>query len=273
MKTTIPADQGDPAHGYVYGMRDLPNAKPKLMCGEKAGEEKWKWYSVTDTLPGAWVFDHRLIWADDEDERPILCQDGWLGAVFWDKDIVVFCNEMFEAQAKATKSPREWKTSGIVAGAQLNEYHQNHLSVIMVHELCHWFGGAVRDAQGIPRAIIDDQTAIDGSGRTLYKLNHRNVAYGVEPSPIQAAERGLQLVGALLTAWCSDGCKKVFTVAMCKDKENKNYCGPEKAVKNADSLALFALAMYYDQWDWSSKAVARVPGSRKRPGEDQGGRD
>ncbi|VZH87881.1 unnamed protein product [Fusarium fujikuroi] len=295
MKRTIPADQGDPAHGYVYGLRDLPNAKPKLMCGEKAGEEKWKWYSVTDTLPGervpisgmekyekivfdypgAWIFDHRLLWADNEDEKPILCQDGWLGAVLWDKDIVVFCDEMFQAQAKAIKSFREWKRSGIVAGAQLSDYHQNHLSVIMVHELCHWFGGAVRDAQGIPRPIIDDQTAIDGSGRVIYKMNHRNRAFDVEPSPMKAAEGGYQRVVAclLLTAWCSDGCKKVFTLAMCQDKQNKNYCGPAKALKNADSLALFALAMYYDQWDWSLDAISRVPGSRKRPGGDHGGRD
>ncbi|KAF5591876.1 hypothetical protein FPANT_5548 [Fusarium pseudoanthophilum] len=282
MKRTIPADQGDPAHGYVYGLRDLPNAKPKLMCGEKAVEEKWKWYSVTDTLPGehvpisgmekykeiafeypgAWVFDHRLIWADNEDERPTLCQPGWLGVVLWDKDIVAFCDEMFEAQAKAIKSPREWKKSGIVAGAQLNDYNKNHLSVIIVHELCHWFGGAVRDARGIPGAIIDDQTAIDGRGRTLYKLNDRIGAYDVEPSPIKAAEKGLQRVAALLTAWCSDGCEKVFTLAMCKDKENKNYCGPEKAVKNADSLALFALAMYYDQWD-----CPRWPGAERKERE------
>ncbi|CVL01301.1 uncharacterized protein FPRN_11698 [Fusarium proliferatum] len=286
MKRTIPADQGYPAHGYVYGLRDLPNAKPKLMCGEKAGEEKWKWCSVTDTLPGervpisgmekyqkiafdypgAWDFDHRILWADNEDEKPILCQDGWLGAVLWDKDIVVFCDEMIQAQAKAIKSPREWKRSGIVAGAQLSDYHQNHLSVIMVHELCHWFGGAVRDGQGIPRPIIDDQTAIDGSGRVIYKMNHRNRAFDVEPSPIKAAEGGYQRVVAY-------GCEKVFTLAMCQDKQNKNYCGPEKALKNADSLALFALAMYYDQCDWSLDAIARVPGTRKRPGGDHGGRD
>ncbi|KAF5672222.1 hypothetical protein FCIRC_8475 [Fusarium circinatum] len=293
MKRTIPADQGDPAHGYVYGLRDLPNAKPKLMCGEKAGEEKWKWYSVTDILPGErvpisdmeqyrkiafeypglWAFDHRLIWADNKDEKPILCQDGWLGAVAWDKDIVVFCDEMFQAQAKAIKSPREWKRSGIVAGAKLNDYHQNHLSIIMVHELCHWFGGAVRDAKGIPGPIVDDQTAIDGNGRPIYKINHRNRALEVEPSRSEAESKGYERVMTSLTAWCSDGSNMVFNLAICEDKVNKNYCGPEKALKNADSLALFALAMYYDQWDWSLDAIARVPGSRKRPGGDHGGRD
>ncbi|KAF4335489.1 hypothetical protein FBEOM_10666 [Fusarium beomiforme] len=286
MKKTIPADQNDPAHGYIYELRDLPNAKPKMMCGDATGAEKWKWYSVTDTLPGehepissmkkyeeisfeypgAWVYDHRLVWAHNEDEKPILCPHTRLAAVLWDKDIVVICDEMFYGQAKAVKSPREWKKSGIVAGAQLNDYHQDHLSVVLVHELCHWFGGAVRNKEGMPAPIFDDQTALDGDGRPIYRYQHRDIAFNIEPSHEDAISNGYERVLAY-------GADKVWSLARCSKKRIKQYCGPKKGTKNADSLALFALAMYYDQWDWSHSALARIPGSKKRPGEEQGGRE
>ncbi|KAF9776818.1 hypothetical protein IL306_004936 [Fusarium sp. DS 682] len=167
---TIPADENNPANGYVYELRDLPNAKPKIMCGDEAGEEKWKWYSMSDKLPGqsraladmpefegygfelagAWFYDHRFVWKQDIKGKPIICSRISLGMTLWDKDIIVFCSDLFSAYAKALKSPREWKASGIVDGALLTDYHQDHLSTVMVHELCHWFGDVVRDRRGVP---------------------------------------------------------------------------------------------------------------------------
>ncbi|CZR46802.1 uncharacterized protein FPRO_12253 [Fusarium proliferatum ET1] len=67
------------------------------------------------------------------------------------------------------------------------------------------------------------------------------------------------------------GVKHICNLAICDKKRYTDYCGPEKATKNADSLALFALAMYYDKWDWSSGARAKEPGSKKRPKNEEGG--
>lgn len=41
----------------------------------------------------------------------------------------------------------------------------------------------------------------------------------------------------------SDGVKHICNLAICDETRYTDYCSPEKATKNADSLALFALAM------------------------------
>ncbi|KAG9498087.1 hypothetical protein J7337_010978 [Fusarium musae] len=254
----ILSQENDPPKGYVKRLSKLPNAKPMMMCRDEAGEDKWKWYDVDDVLPGqqvsianmpgftkfafdnygAWVYGPRFTWKVIEREEPILCGPGTAAAVAWDKDLMIFCHQLFTAEAKAKKSPREFRESGIVAGETLGEY-ATHLSTIMVHELTHWFGGITTN--GDP----DDQTALDDKGRPLYEIGEEVRGRRPEPSRKEAKALGWKRVKAY-------------------------HCGPEKATKNADSLALFALAMYYDKWDWSSGARAKEPGSKKRPKEGGG---
>ncbi|RBA14203.1 hypothetical protein FPRO05_02995 [Fusarium proliferatum] len=246
--------------GYVKRLGKLPDAKPMIMCRDEEGEDKWKWYDVDDILPGQQVTISNMPGLTNHGkEKPILCDASILAAVAWDKDLVVFCHQLFTAEAKAKKSPREFRESGIIAGERLSEY-DTHLSIVMVHELIHWFGGITQN--GDP--VIDDQTALDDEGKPLYKIGTKIKGKRPEPSREEAQAMGWKRVEAY-------GVKHICNLAICDKKRYTDYCGPEKATKNADSLALFALAMYYDKWDWSSGARAKEPGSKKRPKNEEGG--
>jgi hypothetical protein len=175
MKRTIPASENDPPKGYVTHFQHLPDHKPKLMCGDSPGEQSWKWYGSSDTIPGqqrnlmsmnndfrqyaldnwdgAWYYDRRFVWKRKERETPIYCEPGTLAGVAWDKDIIIFCDNQFTPRAKALKTPKAWKASGISEGLSLNAY-KDHFSVVMVHELIHWFGGTVSKDGAKPTASM-----------------------------------------------------------------------------------------------------------------------
>ncbi|RBR09600.1 hypothetical protein FVER53590_13846 [Fusarium verticillioides] len=140
---------------------------------------------------GAWVYGPRFTWKVIEREEPILCGPGTAAAVARDKDLMIFCHQLFTAEAKAKKSPREFRESGIVAGETLGEY-ATHLSTIMVHELTHWFGGITTN--GDP--VIDDQTALDDKGRPLYEIGEEVRGRRPEPSRKEAKALGWKRVKA-----------------------------------------------------------------------------
>ena len=48
----------------------------------------------------------------------------------------------------------------------------------------------------------------------------------------------------------------MMELAMTHPKNTQNS-GPDKATTNADSLMIFSLMMYNDQWDWLSWGRAR----------------
>ncbi|KAF4498850.1 hypothetical protein FAGAP_4971 [Fusarium agapanthi] len=153
MKRTIPASENDPPKGYVAHFQNLPNHKPKLICGDSPSEKSWKCWD------GAWYYDLR--------------------------------------------------------------------------------GG-------------------------------KEVAYSSVP-PADELEK--------LKPVLAYGMERIWQLAFCGKKPVQEHCGAVKAMHNADSLALFALAMYYEDLDWSH-SVARILGkeykkekdTRKRPGGKQGQR-
>ncbi|KAH7259402.1 uncharacterized protein BKA55DRAFT_687700 [Fusarium redolens] len=273
IKRTIPASENDPVKGYVVHFQKLPNHKPKLMCGDSPSEDSWKWYGASDTIPGQG--QNLMNMNDDFREYAYDSYDGaWyydriFAGVAWDKDIIIFCDNQFTPKAKASKTPKAWKASGISEGLSLNAY-KDHLSVVMVHEMIHWFGGTVSKGAK-PVARINDQTAIDANGLLIYKGREKEFAYKSVPSADEVKKNSLEPVLAY-------GMERVWQLAFCGRKPVQDHCGTEKAMHNADSLALFALAMYYEDWGWSH-SVARVPGkdykkdnSKKRPGGKQGQR-
>ncbi|KAF5646032.1 hypothetical protein F52700_1981 [Fusarium sp. NRRL 52700] len=248
---SFPAKKMTPPKGYVKRLGKLPDAKPMMMCRDEVGEDKWKWYDVDDILPGqqvsisnmheftkygfdnygTWVYGPRLTWKAIEKQEPVLCDPSVWAAVVGDKDLMVFCHQMFTTEARAKKSPREFRESGIVAGESLSEY-EIHLSKVMVHELIHWFGGITEN--GDP--VIDDQTGLDDEEKPLYKIERKTLGKRPEPSREEAKAMGWKRVEAY-------GIKHICNLATCDKKRYTDHCGPEKATKNADSLALFALAM------------------------------
>ncbi|KAF5616192.1 uncharacterized protein FTJAE_13047 [Fusarium tjaetaba] len=261
MERVIPSQENDPPKGYVKRLSKLPNAKPMMMCRDEAGEDKWKWYDVDDVLPGqqvsianmpgfikyafdnsgAWVYGPRFTWKAIEREEPILCEPGTAAAVAWDKDLMIFCQSLVLSQEKL------WA---------------NMLRIFR----SSWFTNLLTGSGGITTngdPVIDDQTALDDKGRPLYKIGEELHGKRPEPSRDEAKALGWKRVEAY-------GVKHICNLAICDKKRYRDHCGPEKAIKNADSLALFALAMYYDKWDWSSGARAKEPGSKKRPKEGEG---
>lgn len=158
-----------------------------ILCSDKPGDDSWKWYGMEDTVPGmdrkmsqhpdfqqmanldiegAWVYEHRFVWKESEKEEPILLVDGMLAAVYFDKDMVIFGDKLFADPWRSNPSPKALKSSGVSAGDAIGK-HSSHLSVVMVHELAHWFGG--RDNFG--KLIVDDQTAVTPRGKLLYNNN------------------------------------------------------------------------------------------------------
>ncbi|KAF4456894.1 hypothetical protein F53441_1105 [Fusarium austroafricanum] len=227
IEDTIPAEENNPAKGYVEKLAKLPNHKPMIACSDEPklrSEPDFKKYLFDNV--GAWVHDHRFVCKPEKREKPVICED-WIAAVVtWDKDLLMICPILFEAKWKGRPSPKAFKASGIKAGHKLREYSQ-HLSVTLVHELCHWFGGLIEENQ---QPVIDDQTAIDKYGRLLYRAGQRLQPLVSAPSGEQIETNGLRRI--------------------------------ECCNKNADSLALFALAMYYDDWEWFNGGEAGVPGQK-----------
>jgi hypothetical protein len=196
IKKTIPASENDPVKGYVVHFQKLPNHKPKLMCGDSPSEDSWKWYGASDTIPGqgqnlmnmnddfreyaydsydgAWYYDRRFVWKRTARETPSYCYPGIFAGVAWDKDIIIFCDNQFTPKAKASKTPKAWKASGISEGLSLNAY-KDHLSVVMVHEMIHWFGGTVSKgakpvASKMPLHVLSRWRANINQGLTIRPL-------------------------------------------------------------------------------------------------------
>lgn len=189
MVTVMPSDENDPVHGYSTRLnsRNLDH-KAMLLCTDKPGDNSWKWYGLEDTVPGmdhkmnqhqdfremgilnvvegAWVYEHRFAWKEAEKKEPVLLINGMLAAVYFDKDIVIFGDKLFADPWRSNPSPKALKSSGISVGDAIGK-HSSHLSVVMVHELAHWFGG--RDNYG--KVNIDDHTAVTKAGKLLYDNN------------------------------------------------------------------------------------------------------
>ncbi|KAF0635682.1 hypothetical protein FPSE5266_20361 [Fusarium pseudograminearum] len=122
----------------------------------------------------------------------------------------------------------------------------------MFHELTHWFGGwaEINDPNERARPDILDQSALDKHGNERWTRNGVPVRPGPALDWGEAERNGLARDMAY-------GFEEVFRLARCYGK-NKAHCGPLKAIKNADSLTFFALAMYLDEWDWHA-GVAMFP--------------
>lgn len=189
MVTVMPSNENDPVHGYSTRLnsRNLEH-KAMLLCTDKPGDNSWKWYGLEDKVPGmdhkmnqhqdfremgilnvvegAWVYEHRFAWKEAEKEEPVLLTDGMLAAVYADKDMVIFGDKLFADPWRSNPSPKALKSSGISVGDAIGK-HSSHLSVVMVHELAHWFGG--RDNYG--KLNIADHTAVTKAGKLLYDNN------------------------------------------------------------------------------------------------------
>ncbi|KAF4471200.1 hypothetical protein FALBO_1887 [Fusarium albosuccineum] len=257
MVSVIPSQQNDPPDGYVSKLKNRDGAKPKLMCGDEEGEDSWKWYGLGDKVPGkandllnepefrsfilevegAWVYDARWVWKETEREKPILCRDDLWAAVYWDKDLLVFCDRMFSSESQGLPSPKSLKTSGITELDKLGD-HAKHISVIMVHELSHWFGGIATDANGQQslEPVVIDQTAVSYKGKGQYKFQYKVngaiMEFDNEPSAKEAKDNGWERV-------MTYGVKDVWALAAFST---------DKALKNADTLSLFALMMQVHFW-------------------------
>ncbi|KAF5664498.1 hypothetical protein FHETE_7089 [Fusarium heterosporum] len=273
MVNVLPSNQNDPVHGYSTRLnsRNLDH-QPMLMCSDKPGENSWQWYGLEDTVPGmghkmnqhqdfrehgmlngiegAWVYEHRFAWKESEKEEPILCVEGMLAAVYFDKDIVVFCDALFADPWRSSTSPKDLRSSGISEGDSIMK-HSSHIAVVMVHEMSHWFGD--RDMYGKPN--VDDHTAVTKAGKLLYLNNGAVEEHSTPPE------------GEQYKRLKTYGIEKVWNLARAH-KTYPDNSGPAKAITNADTYSLFALMMYLDKWDWSSGGTAKVPGTkRKNPPE------
>ncbi|EKJ79607.1 hypothetical protein FPSE_00292 [Fusarium pseudograminearum CS3096] len=251
-------------HGFV-GRFKMNGIKPKLMCGDEKGADKWTWKPITDLQQhhefrrymfkaGAWVYDHRYFFQDFQSPGPLICGQEKHAEAFLDRDLIVFCDKVFDDDYKSRKWPRDLKKTGITEYQSLNT-HRDTLPVTMFHELTHWFGGwaEIRDPNERAHADILDQSALTEDGDTIWRKGNRVKTYAVAPDWTEAYNNGLERDVAY-------GLSHVINLAMCQDKINMNYCGPKWALKNADSLTFFALAMYLDNWDWSYQGRARILG-------------
>ncbi|CAJ0553144.1 Ff.00g116560.m01.CDS01 [Fusarium sp. VM40] len=269
MVTVMPSNENDPVHGYSTRLnsRNLEH-KAMLLCTDKPGDNSWKWYGLEDKVPGmdhkmnqhqdfremgilnvvegAWVYEHRFAWKEAEKEEPVLLTDGMLAAVYADKDMVIFGDKLFADPWRSNPSPKALKSSGISVGDAIGK-HSSHLSVVMVHELAHWFGG--RDNYG--KLNIADHTAVTKAGKLLYDNNGAVEEHKTPPT------------GDTYHRLKTYGRELIWNLA----RPHKTYpdnSGPAKAITNADSYSVFALMMYLDAWDWSSGGNAKVPGTKRK---------
>ncbi|KAF7555061.1 hypothetical protein G7Z17_g2434 [Cylindrodendrum hubeiense] len=278
---TLPSAQNDPADGYVAKLKNRDGAKPKIICGDDA----WDWLGLEDKVPGksytlmqekdfaqlildgregAWYNDDRWVWKNTEREKPVFCRPGLWASVYWSYDMIVFCDRMFTDKAKSLPSPKTLKASGISENDKLGT-HAAHLSVIMVHELTHWYGGVETNTDGsliLNKPIILDQTAVDVTGKLIYHVNGKDQVFKTPPSDEQAKKNGWDRV-------LTYGQRDVWNLAKTNKGSTADNSGPKKALKNADSLSLFALMMYLDEWDWSDKGEARIPGKKYKRERDE----
>ncbi|KAL6921121.1 hypothetical protein FSST1_005147 [Fusarium sambucinum] len=262
MKTKMLATN-DFEHGYV-GRFKRNGIKPKLMCGDEKGAGTWTWKPMIDLQEhhefqkhmfkaGAWVYDYRYFFEETKSSGPLICTEEKHAQAFLPRDLIVFCDRVFDSEYKLGKWPRKLKETGISETQSLNS-HRNTLPVTMLHELTHWFGGwaEIKDPSERARPDILDQCALTKYGDTIWSID------GVE----QALDGSIDWGDAERNGWervAAYGLQNVMNLAQCQGKRNQNHCGPEFAIKNADSLTFFALAMYLDEWNWSHGGEARFP--------------
>ncbi|KAF4454866.1 hypothetical protein F53441_2736 [Fusarium austroafricanum] len=269
MVSVMPSQHNDPSDGYVSKLRAKIGHKPKIMCTDKEGPDSWQWYGENDKIPGkdktlmqendftkfflegavgAWIYDSRYAFKTEEKETPILCVDGMKAAVYWDKDIVIFCDEMFNDDWKNRPTPKALKSGGISAGDDIGK-HSETLPYVMVHELAHWFGG--KDfATG--KVNVVDHIAVTREGKLVYRVNGVKQEFD-SPPPADPNT----------TPVLTYGRERVWYLARPHTTYPDNS-GPAKALTNADSFSLFAFMMYLDKWDWADKGIAKVPADKKR---------
>ncbi|KAJ3521275.1 hypothetical protein NM208_g13370 [Fusarium decemcellulare] len=257
--TGLQASQNSPPDGYVPKLKSRDGAKPRILCGDDAFE----WIGPDDKIPGqsstlmqdsqfsrfflegaagTWHNDARLVWKREEKGKPVLCFPGLRAAVYFNYDLVTFCDRMFTDDRKSAPTPKSLREGDTIKAGDAIDSYARHLSVTVLHELTHWFGGLSNTAD-YNSAVIDDQTAVDYDGKFLYEpaSGGARVAFKNELSAQDMKKQGL---------------KRSKTYGR-RDIWNLARTGPKKSLKSADSLTYFALMVYLDKWDWSRKGEAR----------------
>ncbi|KAH7174374.1 uncharacterized protein B0J16DRAFT_417890 [Fusarium flagelliforme] len=257
----LPSNKNSPEKGNNPILAARPNAKPVIVCGESM----FQWFDADDEpepgvgkvkdqpkfpqgYAGALYFQGRWSFRRQQTSTFGVCFGNRNAVISAHDDLIMICDAMLADAFRAKTSPRDFKAS-VSSGTDLRDglvsFHTQ-----LWHELCHWFGGVTPQLEH----NIKDQIAVDKRGDVMYKGKDPSGnaivrTYPAPQSPSYLAQRGLRKQGAY-------GIGNMMELAMTHPKNTQNS-GPDKATTNADSLMIFSLMMYNDQWDWLSWGRAR----------------
>ncbi|KAJ4005633.1 hypothetical protein NW752_002468 [Fusarium irregulare] len=257
----LPSNKNSPEKGNNPTLAARPNAKPVIICGESA----WQWVDADDEpepgmgkvkdqrnfkqgYVGALYFQGRFSFRRAQTNTFGVCFGNRKAVISAHDDLIMICDDMLSDAFRARTSPRDFKTS-VSSGTELKDglisFHTQ-----LWHELCHWFGGVTPQLEH----NIQDHIAVDKNGQVMYqgkdasgnKIIRR---YDSPQSQAYLGPRGLRKQGAY-------GIESMMELAMARKKVMGNS-GPDKATTNADSIMIFSMMMYNDQWDWTAWGKAR----------------
>jgi hypothetical protein len=167
---TLAGNKANEDYKFIKGYtpwKDRAGAKPKITCGQNG----FTWLGLDSSVPGrdnniplrmygdfkeklddaniinkpkgAWYNDLRVF--PKTSEKAPICRKGTLAITMPWRDMIHICDNMFDQDKKDLPSPTDIK-DGIV---DLDEDDDtiddlaDHLSITILHELTHWFGGLI----------------------------------------------------------------------------------------------------------------------------------
>ncbi|OBS24571.1 hypothetical protein FPOA_05113 [Fusarium poae] len=260
----LPSDKNSPERGNNPTLATRQGAKPVIACGD----DVFQWYGPEDEPEpqvgkvkdqpqfqdrvqqnnpylGALYFQGRWKFSRTQMNSLGVCFGNRQAVISAHDDLIIICGAMTSDSMKNRLSPKDFKasvTSGTKLQSGLVSFHTQ-----LWHELCHWFGGVVSPTR--LEHNIKDHPAVNKDGQVLYKGAGGIRAFDAIPDPGYLASKGLRKQGAY-------GIENMMELAM-KHKKVSDQSGPDKATTNADSLMIFSLMMYNDQWDWTVYGKAR----------------
>jgi hypothetical protein len=223
--------------------------------------------TVGETHPeldqGAWYWKQHFVWFSfSTTTSPGICAPGDSAVTIAQMDVITLCDKFLGSDEAAYITLTEYTVKGSTEdgadhsrpsddeeGSGSEEEEVDYLDDIagkslgrtLVHEFAHYYGFRGFNEQGDALEQLIDQQAVNENGDLLFE-----------------AEDGMPTTDNTRPPLLTYDFTNLENLARLFENKPDAPTGPAFSTKTADSYAYFALASYFDGWDWALTGAAEM---------------